>query len=417
MTEPFNAAAYLTERRVAAGDADRVALRHPGGTHTYGQLTEDVRRVAGGLAAIGVRPEERVLLCMADDIELATGILATIYLGAVAVPCSTMLTGGELGKLVVDSRARVLLGSHQFAAAVTTAAAGAPDLRHVVLTGDTAPVVAGDRPASPGRRCATPSRWPRPTRPGPSRPRSGSTPRAPPAPPRAPCTATSTSATSARPTPTRCSASAATTSASRPPSCSSPTASATACCSRCRWAPARCWSRRGPTPRSSPTGSVEHGVTLFFGGPSFWGPLMAAGLPRETFATVRNGVSAGEALPARMFHGVQRPVRLRDPRRHRLHRGAAHLHLQRRGQGRARQLGLPRARLPRRAAPRRRLGDRGQRRAGDAVGGGRVALHGLLVSHRHQPPGVPRRVDAHRRHLRARRRRQLDAASAAPTTC
>ena len=33
--------------------------------------------------------------------------------------------------------------------------------------------------------------------------------------------------------------------------------------------------------------------------------MMAAGLPRETFATVRNGVSAGEALPARMFHGVR----------------------------------------------------------------------------------------------------------------
>ncbi|MBW0118171.1 AMP-binding enzyme, partial [Pseudonocardia abyssalis] len=40
-------------------------------------------------------------------------------------------------------------------------------------------------------------------------------------------------------------------------------------------------------------------------GPSFWGPLMAADLPREQFATVRNGVSAGEALPARMFHGVR----------------------------------------------------------------------------------------------------------------
>ena len=32
---------------------------------------------------------------------------------------------------------------------------------------------------------------------------------------------------------------------------------------------------------------------------------MAADLPPETFATVRNGVSAGEALPARMFHGVR----------------------------------------------------------------------------------------------------------------
>jgi benzoate-CoA ligase len=50
---------------------------------------------------------------------------------------------------------------------------------------------------------------------------------------------------------------------------------------------------------------VEHGVTLFFGGPSFWGPLIAARLPRETFATVRNGVSAGEALPARMYQAVK----------------------------------------------------------------------------------------------------------------
>jgi hypothetical protein len=31
MTEPFNAAAYLTEDRVTAGDANRVALRHPRG--------------------------------------------------------------------------------------------------------------------------------------------------------------------------------------------------------------------------------------------------------------------------------------------------------------------------------------------------------------------------------------------------
>src|ERR687891_393456 len=114
MTELFNAAAYLTERRVAAGLVD-----------------------------IGVRPEERVLLCMADDVELATGILAAMYVGAVAVPASTMLTARELATLVVDSRARVLVGSPQFADAVTAAAADAPDLRHVVLTGDSAPEVPG----------------------------------------------------------------------------------------------------------------------------------------------------------------------------------------------------------------------------------------------------------------------------------
>ncbi|MBW0116605.1 AMP-binding protein, partial [Pseudonocardia abyssalis] len=143
MTDSFNAATFLTEDRVTAGDADRVAIHHPGGSLTYLQLTEEVRRVAAGLVAIGVRPEERVLLAMVDDVELATGILAAMYVGAVAVPSSTMLTGPELAKLVVDSRARVLLGSSEFTASVTIAATGAPDLRHLVLTGDTAPEVPG----------------------------------------------------------------------------------------------------------------------------------------------------------------------------------------------------------------------------------------------------------------------------------
>jgi benzoate-CoA ligase len=60
-----------------------------------------------------------------------------------------------------------------------------------------------------------------------------------------------------------------------------------------------------PNPELYARRVAEHGVTLFFAGPSFWGPLMAADLPREAFATVRNGVSAGEALPPRMYHGVR----------------------------------------------------------------------------------------------------------------
>ena len=108
--EVFNAAEYL----LAGGNPARVAVRHPRGELSYGQLGAEVRRVAAGLRGLGVRPEERVLCCMADDVELFTAILAAMYLGAVAVPCSTMLTATELGKLVADSRARVVLGSAEF---------------------------------------------------------------------------------------------------------------------------------------------------------------------------------------------------------------------------------------------------------------------------------------------------------------
>ena len=204
----------------------------------------------------------------------------------------------------------------------------------------------------------------------------------------------------------------------RRPSCSSPTASATACSSRSPVGASAVLEPSRPNPQLFADRIREHGVTLFFGGPSFWGPLMAADLPRETFATVRNGVSAGEALPARMFHGVARAVRLRDPRRHRLHRGAAHLHLQRGRQGACRAAPASRCRATgwSCAATTARVID-GAGRARDALRGRRVDLHRLLVPHRGEPGGVPGRVDAHRRPVRARRRRQLHAAWAGPTTC
>lgn len=305
MTEPFNAAAYLTERRLAAGDGERTAFHTGRGPVSYAELTAEVRRVAGGLAALGVRPEERVLLCMADDLELATGILGAMYLGAVAVPCSSMLTGRELATLVTDSRAAVLLGSAQFAAAVTAAAAGAPDLRHVVLTGD-------EPPAVPGAAGLT---WAQLRAAGEPRPAAYATWD------ESPALWLYTSGTTGTPKgamhrhadirfvaqtygqqtlrigPDDVCLSAAKlffaygigNSMFFPLSVG---ASAVL-------EPAR------PNPALFAERIREHGVTLFFGGPSFWGPLMAADLPRETFATVRGGVSAGEALPARMYHGVR----------------------------------------------------------------------------------------------------------------
>lgn len=294
MTEPFNAAAYLTERRVDGGDGDRVALRHPRGSHTYRELYDEVRLVAGGLAALGVRPEERVMLCMTDDVELAVGILATMYLGAVAVPTSTMLTGGELAKLVVDSRARVLLGSPEFTASITAACADAPDLGHLVFTGS----AEWDALRSAEPLAAHYPTWDE-----------------------SPALWLYTSGTTGTPkgamhrhTDIRFVAEtyAAQVLGIGPDD---------VCLSAAKLffaygignslffplsvGASAVLEPSRPNPALYAERIAGHGVTLFFGGPSFWGPLMAADLPRETFATVRNGVSAGEALPARMFHGVK----------------------------------------------------------------------------------------------------------------
>jgi benzoate-CoA ligase family protein len=131
----FNATEYLLDRQLRDGHGDRPAVVCGPVALTYGQLADETRRVAAGFRAIGVRPEERVMLCMADGVELLTGILGAMYLGAVPVPVSTMVTGGELATVLADARARVLCVSVEFAGAARTALAAAPEVEHVVLDG------------------------------------------------------------------------------------------------------------------------------------------------------------------------------------------------------------------------------------------------------------------------------------------
>lgn len=301
--EAFNAAAHLTAARVGAGDGGRTAVRFPGGSLTYAALTDRVRLVAGALRRAGVRPEQRVLLVMPDDVELFTAILATLWAGAVAVPCSTMLTGRELAVLVRDSRATTVIGGEAFAAHLTEAVAGAPDLERVVLTGAD-PLVAG----------VTSLTW--------DALLDGADPLPDPHPTWAESQALwlYTSGTTGKPKGAMhrhddirfvadtygrqvlgihrddvCLSVAKLFFAYGIGNSMFFPLSVGACAVL---EPSR------PNPEHYSRLAQQHGATLFFAVPSFWGPMIAAELPRERFATVRRGASAGEALPARMFHGV-----------------------------------------------------------------------------------------------------------------
>lgn len=144
----FNAADYLVGRHVAAGDGGRTAVL-ASETLTYAQVDERVGRVAAGLRSLGLRRDDRVLLVMSDEIPLLTGILGAFRAGVVAVPVSTMLTGPELGAVMADSGARVVLATSEFTGAVSEAVARSPEVSTVVLAGD------GDLPVGPGVRLLT----------------------------------------------------------------------------------------------------------------------------------------------------------------------------------------------------------------------------------------------------------------------
>ncbi len=135
----FNAAGWLLGRHAAAtpGRVAVTAVDAAGhGTDlTYRELDELAWQAAGALIAAGLRAEERLLLCMADSPELVALFLGGLYIGAVPVPVSTMATAADLAALAADSRARLLAISGEFIV-TASAAAGLASLHEVVVTGE-----------------------------------------------------------------------------------------------------------------------------------------------------------------------------------------------------------------------------------------------------------------------------------------
>ncbi|WP_416968153.1 benzoate-CoA ligase family protein [Streptomyces sp. 4F14] len=142
MNVPFNAATYLVDRQISRGLADRPALIGPRTTLTYAELATRVAVACAGWRALGVRPEERVLIHAADAPDTVVALLALMRMGAVPVPVSTMSTPAELTALIADSRCRHVLAGPEFCDRVQTAVrdcAAVPDLVGVVVLDD-APV-------------------------------------------------------------------------------------------------------------------------------------------------------------------------------------------------------------------------------------------------------------------------------------
>jgi benzoate-CoA ligase family protein len=134
--EAFNASVYLLDRQVEAGRGGHLAVTGPAGSLTYAELAQRVAAFAAGLQALGVRPEERVVLVTSDRPETVITFLALLRMGAVAVPVSTMYNGAELGELLRDTRARVVVATSEFAAVTREAMSLAPETGTLVLAGE-----------------------------------------------------------------------------------------------------------------------------------------------------------------------------------------------------------------------------------------------------------------------------------------
>jgi len=109
LPDEFNAAEYFVERHMREGRSAKIAIECGDARVTYGELSARVNQIGSGLKSLGVRMEERVFLLLPDVPEFAFSFFGTIKIGAVAVPVNTLLKSQDYKYLLNNSRARVAI--------------------------------------------------------------------------------------------------------------------------------------------------------------------------------------------------------------------------------------------------------------------------------------------------------------------
>jgi long-chain acyl-CoA synthetase len=119
--------------RERQGDYD--SLCYEGTWHSSGQLADRAARLATGLAGLGVRPGERLLVLMANCPEVLITYTAAWRAGAVVTPLIFLVSEEELRHALNDSGAVGVVTTAEFLPKVTGALAGAPGVRFVLVPG------------------------------------------------------------------------------------------------------------------------------------------------------------------------------------------------------------------------------------------------------------------------------------------
>jgi fatty-acyl-CoA synthase len=94
---------------LACPPASATALIDRGRRLTYAQLTDESRRAARGLRALGVGPGDRVAIWLPNVAAWLATFFACAQLGAIAVSVNTRFRSHELADILGRSRARVLV--------------------------------------------------------------------------------------------------------------------------------------------------------------------------------------------------------------------------------------------------------------------------------------------------------------------
>jgi fatty-acyl-CoA synthase len=94
---------------------DRCALKYRGEDITYGAFDQRVRRVAGWLASRGIGADDVVAVLMKNSAAFLELVFATSHIGAVFLPINFRLARDEVGYIVGNAGARILIADAELA--------------------------------------------------------------------------------------------------------------------------------------------------------------------------------------------------------------------------------------------------------------------------------------------------------------
>jgi long-chain acyl-CoA synthetase len=121
---------------------DRLALLSRGHPTTYGELRARVGALRGALVDLGVEPGDRVAIIAANNLKFVIGYLASLGVGAVAVPLNPASPSLELQRELAAIGAKAaIVGPNGAAAFSGIERAAVPSLEHVISRSVTGPDV------------------------------------------------------------------------------------------------------------------------------------------------------------------------------------------------------------------------------------------------------------------------------------
>ncbi len=129
----LNCATELLDSHVRAGRGERICIKAAGVQWTYAQLAEHANRIANVLVhELGLVPGNRVLLRAPNNPMLAACWFAVVKAGAIAVGSMPLLRAKELAQIIQKAHISHALCDARLADELTLAATQCPSLKHVL---------------------------------------------------------------------------------------------------------------------------------------------------------------------------------------------------------------------------------------------------------------------------------------------